>query len=149
MENSKRASNTRVELLVIIFLLPLPDSGRVALQRRLMGGHCLVKLGDGGSSGVDICFADIGKLCCQPAVILFNVIGVNFTSRVCQTQSDDTFILFIADFFDNIDCLQLAYQTSDAGARYLQQIRNVADLGRLCGAFKIFDIVQYFEVAGS
>lgn len=100
-----------------------------------MRRHGLVKLGDGGSSGVDICFADIGDLCGQPAVILGDVIGVNLSSLVCHTQSDDAFILFIAELFDNIDCLQLAYQTSDTGARYLQQIRNVADLGRLRGTF--------------
>lgn len=126
----------------------MPDSGSVALQRRLMGGHCLVKLGDGGSSGVDICFADIGDLCIKPIVILGDVIGVNFTSRVCHAQSDDAFILFIADFFDNIYCLQLAYQASDTGARYLQQIRNVADLWRLCGTFQVFNVVQHFKIAG-
>ena len=102
MENSKRASSTRVELLVIIFLLTMHDNGCLALQLRLMGGHGLVELGDGGSSDFDICFADIGKLCCQPAVILFNVLGVDFTSLVCHAQSDDAFILLIADFFNNV-----------------------------------------------
>lgn len=108
-----------------------------------------LKLGDGGSSGVDICFADIGNLCSQPAVILLNVIGMNFTPLVCHAQSDDAFILFIAVFFDNIYCLQLAYQASDTGARYLQQIRNVADLWRLCGTFQVFNVVQHFKIAGS
>lgn len=149
IDNSKRASNTRAELSVIIFLLTMHDNGCLALQRGFMGGHGLVELGDGSSGGVDICFADIGDLCSKPIVILGDVIGVNFTSRVCHTQSDYAFILIIADFFDNIDCLQLAYQTSDAGARYLQQVRNITYLGRLFGTFKIFDIVQHFKIAGS
>ena len=98
IDNSKRASNTRAELSVIIFLLTMHDNGCLALQRGFMGGHGLVELGDGSSGGVDICFADIGDLCSKPIVILGDVIGVNFTSRVCHTQSDYAFILIIADF---------------------------------------------------
>ena len=74
MEHKRRASRTRVEVLLIILRSLLADNRSVALQFRRVRGQRLVELGDGGGGGADIIGADAGDLFRQPVVILQNII---------------------------------------------------------------------------